>query len=349
MEPRLVPSTTSTENPLPGQRHEVIFVDSNLPNRENLVGQLQFLDTTTEVVELNALQNGLEQISRYLSDKSNLDAIHVLSNGQEGSLFLANSTLDTDNIDASLDYLSTIGNSLTQDGDILLYQGAILTANSGRDFVARLAEVTSADVATSDFSTGNIETPRNWVLEANTAQVYTTVATSANAGLVTVSYADPYTFHLGAEDLDLSSYQQVLQGRDVVVLGESQGNITGMVHIGSLTGLSSLQILAPTTVTIGQNISVSGTLSFAGSVMLLGSDINLSASDIELGGPLLVGAGISATGGANLTITSAMSNSAIQLGGDSEDNFRGLWISDTTLGWLNHAGLSEMNFGNQDH
>lgn len=154
LELRLVPSTATTDTFVLDQRHEVVFIDSSLPNRQNLVDQIQVMAPVTEVVELNALQNGLEQISRYLSDKSNLNAIHILSQGQEGKLLLGNSTLSTNEIDTNIAYLSNIGKSLTQNGDILLYGCGISEVNAGQDFVNRLATATQADVS----ATGNIVT-----------------------------------------------------------------------------------------------------------------------------------------------------------------------------------------------
>jgi hypothetical protein len=196
LEPRLVLSASTSENPLPGLRHEVVFVDSNVPNQQNLVEQIKLSESVTEVVEINASQNGLQQISSYLSGKTNLDAIHVLSHGQQGKLILGSVSIGTNEINSNLDYLATIGRSLTQDGDLLLYGCNISEGYIGQDFVNRLAEVTGADVAASDDATGNILAAGDWDLEQVAGPVETTplVADIGNNTLAN------YTISIGRND-----------------------------------------------------------------------------------------------------------------------------------------------------
>ena len=79
LEPRVVPSTTTVENSLPDQSHKIAFIDSSLASKNTLIQQLQ--DSGTEVVELNVLQNGLEQIANSLANTSNLDEIHLFTQG----------------------------------------------------------------------------------------------------------------------------------------------------------------------------------------------------------------------------------------------------------------------------
>lgn len=149
LELRFVPSTATTDTFVLGQCHEVVFIDSSLPNHQNLRDQIQILAPTTEIVEINALQNGLEQVSGFLADKSNLNAIHVLSQGQQGKLILGNSSLSTNEINSYSPYLATMAKSLAQDGDILLYDCGVSEAYVGQDFVNRLADATNADVSAS--------------------------------------------------------------------------------------------------------------------------------------------------------------------------------------------------------
>ena len=156
LEARLVPSTAAPENLPPSRTTQVLFVDSLLPNKQNILGDSILHDGNTEVIEINSMQNGLEQIANALSTKTNLEAIHVFSHGQQGKLILGNVSIGTNEIDANLDYLNTIGKSLNADGDILLYGCYVADGFVGQDFVNRLAEATGADVAASDDATGNI-------------------------------------------------------------------------------------------------------------------------------------------------------------------------------------------------
>lgn len=171
LEPRLVPSVTAPENPNQQEVKQIVFVDSSIPNRESLFDATMLQNSTTEVVQLNALQNGLEQIANALAAKTNLEAIHVFSHGQQGKIVLGNTTVGTNEINSNLDYLSTIGKSFTADGDLLLYGCYVADGFVGQDFVNRLAEVTGADVPASDDATGDIVTGGNWNLEQTTGSV----------------------------------------------------------------------------------------------------------------------------------------------------------------------------------
>lgn len=171
LEARLVPSTAAPENLPPSRTTQVVFVDSLLPNKQNILGDSILQDGNTEVIEINSMQNGLEQIANALSTKTNLEAIHVFSHGQQGKIILGNVSIGTNEIDANLDYLNTIGKSLNADGDILLYGCFVAEGFVGQDFVNRLAEATGADVAASDDATGNIVAGGDWQLEQQSGPI----------------------------------------------------------------------------------------------------------------------------------------------------------------------------------
>jgi formylglycine-generating enzyme required for sulfatase activity len=205
LEPRLVPSVTAPENPYQQQVKQIVFVDSSIPNRESLFDATMLQNSTTEVVQLNALQNGLEQIANALAAKTNLEAIHVFSHGQQGKIVLGNTTVGTNEINSNLDYLSTIGKSLTADGDLLLYGCYVADGFVGQDFVNRLAEVTGADVAASDDATGDVVTGGNWNLEQTTGPVETT----SLPGDIGNNLLNNYTISIGQ-----NSPRLYWQGRD---------------------------------------------------------------------------------------------------------------------------------------
>lgn len=100
---------------------QVAFIDTSLPDYQTLHSGL---DPSVEVVFLDATQDGLEQIATYLSTKTSLtnsdidisqgslsfenqittdnsslyDAIHILSHGSPGHLYLGTTDLSADNI-----------------------------------------------------------------------------------------------------------------------------------------------------------------------------------------------------------------------------------------------------------
>jgi len=154
---------------------EIYFIDSNVADYDQLIAGL---DADAEYVVLNGDENGLDQMAAALSARSNLSAVHVLSHGGQGEVLLGTSSLSSATIEQNRDALEIIGQSLSDDGDILLYGCNIGTGSAGATFIGSLADVTGADVAASDDATG---ASGDWALEAKTGQIETTLGISLSA------------------------------------------------------------------------------------------------------------------------------------------------------------------------
>jgi hypothetical protein len=75
------------------------------------------LTEPAEVFVLDSKSDGLSQISDYLSGQTDIDALHIISHGSEGTLYLGNSVIDSGNLAAYQTQLANIGKSLTETGD----------------------------------------------------------------------------------------------------------------------------------------------------------------------------------------------------------------------------------------
>ena len=95
-----------------------VFIDSRVVNIDSIRAALA---PDTIAVILDPLQDGLTQIAQALTGVTNLDAIHVISHGSAGTLYLGNSVLTGDNLAQYGSTLASIGASLSNDGDLLLY------------------------------------------------------------------------------------------------------------------------------------------------------------------------------------------------------------------------------------
>ncbi|MBU2713466.1 DUF4347 domain-containing protein, partial [Zooshikella harenae] len=146
----------------------VIFIDSRVADYQSL---MEGLDESVDVVIIQEQQNGLAQMANALAEYSNLDAIHVVSHGDDGQLQLGNVTVSADNIANYSQYLSDIGAALTQQGDILLYGCDVGKGSAGEAFVQALADFTDADIAASTDDTGGDALGGNWNLEYSTGDV----------------------------------------------------------------------------------------------------------------------------------------------------------------------------------
>ncbi len=147
--------------------NQVIFIDTAVQDYMNLISNI---NSDARIVLLDSSRDGIDQISDYLTDKSNLDAIHIISHGIGGSLILTGQTYSADRLaDYQVD-LARIGSSLKAGGDILLYGCDIGNGSAGEHFINEVARMTGMDVAASVDKTGAVDLGGNWVLEVKTAR-----------------------------------------------------------------------------------------------------------------------------------------------------------------------------------
>ncbi|MBF0094465.1 MAG: DUF4347 domain-containing protein, partial [Alphaproteobacteria bacterium] len=166
--PDSLADTASAPPALP-ERKEVAFVDSNVAEWRTLAAGI---GPGVEVVVLDGLGDGLAQVAEWAQTHSGYDAIHVVSHGAEGMLRLGTATLTAAGLSdpAAQGDLARIGEALTPDGDILFY-GCAVGADGA--FVARIAEITGADIAASTDATGAADLGGDWELETASGPVET--------------------------------------------------------------------------------------------------------------------------------------------------------------------------------
>ena len=140
---------------------ELVIIDSAIKDYSTITSSVG------ENAEIYILPQGstLADIANFLEGYKDIDALHIFTHGQNGKLVIGNEAYDQDNIGLQEKALSTIGSSLSSDGDILLYGCNIASDPSGTSFVDEISRLTSADVAASDDITGNPSNGGDWELE----------------------------------------------------------------------------------------------------------------------------------------------------------------------------------------
>ncbi|MDY6950218.1 MAG: DUF4347 domain-containing protein [Thermodesulfobacteriota bacterium] len=151
---------------------EIVFIDTSLPDHQTLMAGVS---SQVEVILLEATGHGIAQMARALEAREGLDAIHIISHGAPGQVFLGSTVLDTDSLDDYIASLTAWGNALssiasateglTANGDILLYGCSVGQGYEGRELVRQMALTTGADVAASTNPTGNKDYGADWILE----------------------------------------------------------------------------------------------------------------------------------------------------------------------------------------
>ncbi len=185
-----------TENSI---RQELVFIDTDVDNYQELLNDILSQSDEERHVEVILLDNqsdGIEQITDTLADFQNLDAVHLISHGSDGSVEIGNTTLDAETLNQNLLEISGWSDAFTAEGDFLIYGCNLAATEDGQSLVESLSTLTLTDVAASDDLTGQAELGGNWELEYNTgtieadAAVSTDLQASYEAILATETVAD---------------------------------------------------------------------------------------------------------------------------------------------------------------
>ncbi|RXJ84604.1 DUF4347 domain-containing protein [Arcobacter cloacae] len=181
-------------------RREVAFVDITVKDYQTLV------DGVGEGVEVY-LVSSLDDINSILKSETNIDAIHILSHGNVGEITVGNDVLNQNTLNNFDTVLQTMKNSLSENGDILLYGCNVASDGTGQEFIDTLALITEADVAASNDLTGNSSVNGNWDLEIQngTIETSTIVVENYSSRLADVTYTENDSATLVANNVTISS------------------------------------------------------------------------------------------------------------------------------------------------
>ncbi|RZI84403.1 MAG: DUF4347 domain-containing protein, partial [Rubrivivax sp.] len=164
-------------------RHELVFVDASVPEADKLIQGIQASatpDKLIDVVVIKAGEDGLAVITSTLQQRHDLDAVHIISHGDDLGLTLGSSRLDTAALNAHMGDISAWGQALSDEADLLLYGCDLAQNATGRALVDNLSLLTGADVAASTDKTGSSLLGGNWTLEYTDGVIDTSVAASAS-------------------------------------------------------------------------------------------------------------------------------------------------------------------------
>ncbi|MDR4481117.1 MAG: DUF4347 domain-containing protein [Nitrospira sp.] len=163
----------STYDPPATQRREVVFVDSTIADSQVL---LQGINPDAEVILLDGRRDGIAQIAEALANRTGVDAIHLIAEGNEAELHLGTSFLTQESITKQYaNQFQQIGQSLSQNADLLIYGCNFGRGEAGQLAMQTLAQLTGADVAASTDRTGHVSEFANWNLEVATGSIESSV------------------------------------------------------------------------------------------------------------------------------------------------------------------------------
>lgn len=185
-------------------RSEVVIVDPSVANYELLIEDLLNKEGL-EVLELDSNKNGLSQITDFVQQFDHVDAIHLLSHGNEFGIRLGSAWLMADNLGTHSPEIAQWGNYLSTDADILFYGCNLGASESGLSLANSVSLLTGADVAVSTDVTGHASLGGNWILESTTGAIETDIAVSSSVQHAWRHALATPTVDLDADDLSGST------------------------------------------------------------------------------------------------------------------------------------------------
>ena len=141
----------------------LVFIDAAVDDYQSL---LNGVIAETDVIVLDLQRDGVLQITEALRDRPTPAAIHIVSHGSPGALYLGNSQLNLRNLAHYADDLA--GWSAPQ---LLLYGCNVAAGDAGEEFIAKLHHLTGAEIAASTTPIGNAALGGDWNLDVQTGEM----------------------------------------------------------------------------------------------------------------------------------------------------------------------------------
>ena len=148
-------------------RKQVVFIDSQVQDYQTLIDAF---NEDTEVYLIQSNEDGFKKIDKVLKNDADISSLHIIGHGSAGKILFGNATLSNDTIQTYNHTLRSIGQSLTEDGDILFYGCNVTSTEGGKTLISKISEVTKADIAASDDVTGK---SGDWNLESKVGNIET--------------------------------------------------------------------------------------------------------------------------------------------------------------------------------
>ncbi|WP_281561306.1 cadherin-like domain-containing protein [Thalassomonas sp. RHCl1] len=231
---------------------ELVIIDASTPDYQILVNDIinNAADGTQfQLVVIDSQDSGIKQISEVLSQYTDLDALHLISHGEQGQLNIGNTRLSQENLEQYSAEISAWSGAFKFNGDILLYGCNLAAELSGQAFIDALAVLTKTDVAASNDLTGHAEAGGDWQLEYHTGVIDTELAVSESlqvqwqqvlANDPASANDDPVTYSTYISSLNPVSHWQLNESSGTLVLdqaGSNNGtyvNAPGLAETGAL-------------------------------------------------------------------------------------------------------------------
>jgi hypothetical protein len=146
-------------NGISNQLREIVILDPTIPDSHHIASGIK-PGTATYILE--SQPDAVEQITTILAQHTDITAVHIISHGSSGSLYLRTTELNSSNIQNYTQQLQQWRNSFTPNASIILYGCNSAAGERGHQFLTQLHQLTGANIAANPYPTGNSKKGGNW-------------------------------------------------------------------------------------------------------------------------------------------------------------------------------------------
>ncbi|HEY9297127.1 MAG TPA: DUF4347 domain-containing protein, partial [Phormidium sp.] len=131
---------------------EIVILDPTVPDSNHIASGIK-RGTATYILE--SQPDAVEQIATILAQHTGIEALHIISHGSSGNLYLGTTELNSSNIQNYSQQLQQWRNSFTPNASIILYGCNVAARERGHQFLTQLHQLTGANIAANPYPTGN--------------------------------------------------------------------------------------------------------------------------------------------------------------------------------------------------
>ncbi|NER78734.1 MAG: DUF4347 domain-containing protein [Leptolyngbya sp. SIO1D8] len=147
---------------------QLVFLDTTVPDYTRLL--FGAADGTTTVA-IPVSENGIARVTDVLNQVGAVDAVHIVSEGNEGEFWLGNAYVSNETLEQYKAQFQQWGGLLSAEADILIYACLAARGTAGLSLLNEIASLTGADVAGSIDLTGNEANGGDWLLERSVGRI----------------------------------------------------------------------------------------------------------------------------------------------------------------------------------
>ncbi len=333
---------------------ELVVIDSSVRNYSSLLADLQDNPRNLSVLMLTSTDDGLSKVTETLERLKNVSAIHMVTHGSEGEIHLGRTLLNTETVKQFAPELLSWQRALTSDADVLFYGCDIAATVEGQELLTSIQDLTDADVAASNNTTGHASVQGDWDLEFVTGRMNNAVVFSANVQeswnhVLAIGSTITVTTTADVVDADVSSVSVLLANRGAdgfislreAILAANSNADVDTILLGS--GLYTFSLTGM------EDLSAAGDLDILNDLIIRGSDADetiISAAGIDrvfdvrgtaalqlLDMTLTGGSGVSDGGGIRVGEDASLDLNRVRIDGNrASDNGGGVYVEGILTG-----------------